>query len=171
MVGSAAMDLWLIILGLLLGIALAAFLARKRLGPAFATLFGKAYSQRFQKQLKKNYPQLSERFAEFEMTAGSQDAFQAAMKRLPPQEAMKLQTEFQRLQTNFMGRHPELAALWAQAQDPRGQMKAMDQVMKFPKDKREAIEKDLIWAWDQLRGRFPKLMGPIESAFRKKIAP
>jgi hypothetical protein len=162
------MDIWLIILGILLGAALAIFLARKTLGPRLAKLFGDAYGARFQKQLKKNYPQLAERFAEFEMGPGSQEAFQAAMTRLPPQEAMKLQTEFQRLQTNFLGRHPELAELWTKAQDPRGQMKAMDAVMKFAPEKRQTIEKDLLWAWDQLRGRFPKLMGPLEAAFKKK---
>lgn len=166
------METWLnvltVVLGVIAGLAIAAFLLRKTLGPRIAKLMGDAYGKRFQKQLKKNYPLLAERFAEYEMTPGSQEAFQAAMKRLPPQEAMKLQTEFQRLQANFMGRHPELGELMAMAQDPRGQMKAMDQVMKFPADKRQAIEKDLLWAWDQLRGRFPKLMGPLESAFRKK---
>jgi hypothetical protein len=157
-----------IVLGVVLGLAVAAFLMRKTLGPRIGQMMGKAYQQRFMKQLKKQYPLLSERFAEYEMGPERQEAFQNAMKKLPPQEAMKLQAEFNRLRENFMGRHPELNELITGAQDARGQMKAMDQVMKLPADKRQAIEKDLLWAWDQLRGRFPKLMGPLEAAFRRK---
>lgn len=158
-----------IVLGVVLGLAVAAFLMRKTIGPRIGKLMGNAYQQRFLKQLKKQYPLLSERFADFEMGPERQEAFQLAMRKLPPQEAMKLEAEFNRLRENFMGRHPELNALLAEAQDPRGQMKAMDKVMKLPADQRQAIEKDLLWAWDQLRGRFPKLMGPLEAAFRKKV--
>lgn len=157
-----------IVIGVLLGVALAAFLMRKAIGPRVGQMMGKAYQQRFTKQLKKQYPLLSARLEEYEMGPERQAAFESAMKKLPPQEAMKLQEEFNRLRLNFMARHPELEALIAGAQDPKGQMKAMDTVMKLPADKRAAIEKDLIWAWDQLRGRFPRLMGPLEAAFRKK---
>lgn len=166
------MDFWLnllvIVLGVTLGLAVAAFLLRKTIGPRIGRMMGDAYQQRFMRKLKKQYPLLSERLAEFDMGPGKQEAFEHAMRKLPPQEAMKLQAEFNRLRENFIGRHPELNELIAGAQDARGQMKAMDKVMKLPAEKRQAIEKDLLWAWDQLRGRFPKLMGPLEAAFRKK---
>lgn len=160
-----------IVLGVALGLAVAVFLLRKTpLGPRLGMMFGKAYQQRFMKQIAKQYPLLAERFADYEMGPERQEAFQSAMKRLPPQEAMKLQTEFNRLRENFMARHPELAPLLAEAQTPQGQVKAMEKALKLPAAQREAIEKDLLWAWDQLRGRFPKLMGPLEAAFRKKAA-
>ena len=166
------MDTWqnvlVIVLGVALGLAVAAFLMRRTLGPRVGKLMGNAYQQRFMKQLKKQYPLLSERFAEYEMGPERQAAFETAMKKLPPQEAMKLQEEFNRLRLNFMTRHPEFESLIAGSADAKGQMKAMDAVMKLPADKRAAIEKDLLWAWDQLRGRFPRLMGPLEAAFRKK---
>jgi hypothetical protein len=139
-------------------------------GPRFGKFAGEAYQQRFFKQLKKKYPTLAERLDGYEMTPATQDAFQAAIKRLPPQRAMELQLEFNRLRENFMQRHPELEPLFAAGQDPRAQAKAMDAVLKFPDDQRAAIEKDVIWAWDQLRGRYPALMGPLESAFKKKVA-
>jgi hypothetical protein len=165
------MDFWLnlltILLGLTLGLALAALLLRKRLGPLFARLMGDAYRQKLERQLKKNYPLLAERFGEFDVSAERQEAIQAAMRRIPPQEGMKLQTEFMRLRENFLARHPELGELFS-GTDPRAQMKAFDRAMKLPADQRAAIEKDLLWAWDQLRGRFPKLLGAIEAAARKR---
>jgi uncharacterized protein YneF (UPF0154 family) len=165
------MDFWLnlltIVLGITLGLALAALIFRKRLGPFFARMMGDAYRQKLERQLKKNYPLLAERFAEFDVSAERQEAIQAAMRRIPPQEGMKLQTEFLRLRENFLARHPELGELFS-GTDPRAQMKAFDSAMKLPADQRAAIEKDLLWAWDQLRGRFPKLLGTIEAAARKR---
>jgi hypothetical protein len=165
------MDFWLnlltILLGITLGLALAALLFRKRLGPLFARMMGDAYRQKLERQLKKNYPLLAERFGEFDVSAERQEAIQAAMRRIPPQEGMKLQTEFLRLRENFLARHPELGELFS-GTDPRAQMKAFDRAMKLPADQRAAIEKDLLWAWDQLRGRFPKLLGTIEAAARKR---
>ena len=141
------------------------------LGPSVGKMMGEAYMKRFMKQLKQKYPQLAARVQDFEMTPDSQGSFEAAMKRLPPQEAMKLQMEFNRLRDNFMVRHPEVQPLFSAGQDPRAQAKAMDDLLKLPEDKRQALEKDLIWAWDRLRSSFPKLMGPLEAAFRKKATP
>lgn len=136
--------------------------------PRLGKMAGEAYQKRFLKQLRKKYPLLAERLDAYDMGPASQEAFQTAMHRLPPQEAMKLQAEFNRLRENFMLRHPEIAPMFSSAQDPREQAKLMDQVLKLPDDKRAAIEKDLIWAWDQLRGRFPKLVGPLENTLKKK---
>ncbi|MEB3329455.1 MAG: hypothetical protein VKQ33_09515 [Candidatus Sericytochromatia bacterium] len=167
------MQFWLnlltILLGILLGLALAALLFRKRLGPLVARLMGEAYRKKMERQLRKGYPQLADRFSEFDMSADRQEAIQAAMRRIPPQEGLKLQTEFLRLRENFLARHPELDGLFS-GTDPRTQMKAFDSAMKLPAEQRAAIEKDLLWAWDQLRGRFPKLVGLIEAAARRREA-
>ena len=136
--------------------------------PRVGKIAGDAYQKRFLKQLRQKYPLLAGRLDAYDTGPASQEAFQAAMHRLPPQEAMKLQAEFNRLRDNFMQRHPEIAPMFSSAQDPREQAKLMDQVLKLPNDKRAAIEKDLIWAWDQLRGRFPKLVGPLENTLKKK---
>lgn len=162
---------WISIALLALFVALLAILLPRLwqiVGPRFGKFAGEAYQQRFFKQLKTKYPQLAERLDGYEMTPASQEAFQAAIKRLPPQRAMELQVEFNRLRENFMQRHPELEPIFAAGQDPRAQAKAMDAVLKFPEDQRKAIEKDVLWAWDQLRGRYPALMGPLENAFKKK---
>ena len=162
------MNVLTIVLGVLLGLALAAFFMRKRLGPHLARMMSQAYQQRMQRQIKKKYPLIAARFEEFDVGPERQEALQAAMRRLPPQEGMKLQVEFMRLKENFMARHPELDALLGGASDGRAQMKAFDKAMKLPAPQREAIEKDLIWAWDQLRVRFPKLMGALEASVRKR---
>lgn len=160
-----------ITLGILLGLTLALFLMRKRLAPLFAKVMGDAYRQRMERQLKKKYPLLAERFAEFDMGPDRQEAIQAAMRRIPPQEGLKLQVEFNRLRENFLARHPEVSDLLAAGgADARAQMKAFDRAMKLPDDKRGAIEKDLLWAWDQLRNRFPMMMNSIEAAARKRPA-
>lgn len=131
-------------------------------------MMGEAYQKRFLKQLKKNFPLLAEKFADYDMSPERQAAFQSQMMKLPPQEAMKLQTEFNRIRDNFMQRHPELTPLLSAGQDAKAQAKAIDDVMKLPAEKRQAIEKDLLWALDQLRGRFPKLVGPLEASLKKK---
>lgn len=137
-------------------------------GPRFGRFAGEAYQKRMITQLKAKYPKLAERLDGYDLGPASQEAFQGAMKRLPPQKAMELQLEFNRLRENFMARHPELAPVLNAGQDPKEQVKAMNTVMNFPDDQRAAIEKDLLWAWDQLRGRYPALMGPIESALKRK---
>ena len=140
----------------------------KVLGPRMTKMAGEAYQRRFLKQLQKKFPALAARVSDFEMRPQSQEAFQSALKRLPPQEAQKLQLEFNRLRDNLVVRDPELAPLVTAAADAKAQGKAIDAIFKLPDDRRQAIEKDVIWAWDQLRGCFPKLMGTLESAFRKK---
>lgn len=163
---------WLLLVPLLLCVTVILIILIPRLGkligPRFGAFVGKAYQQRFFNQLKKKFPLLSERLDGFEMSAERQAAFQAAVSRIPPQEGQKLQTEFNRLREKFMERHPELNDLLMGTQEPRAQMKSIDKVMKLPAPQREAIEKDLLWAWDQLRGRFPKWVGALESVFRKK---
>jgi hypothetical protein len=129
---------------------------------------GDAYQKRMFKQIQKKYPLLAERIQGFEMTPASQNAFQNAMKKLPPNEGMKLQTEFNRLRDNFVAKHPEVQPLFAAGDDGRAQGKAFNVLMKLPAEKRQALEKDLLWAWDQLRRNSPKAMGNLESAFRKK---
>ncbi|MEB3198861.1 MAG: hypothetical protein VKP62_16845 [Candidatus Sericytochromatia bacterium] len=161
-------NVWVILGGVLLGLTLAAFATRKRWGPQAARLMGEAYQQRMLKKLRKSYPLLAARFEEFDVRPERQEALQAAMRRLPPQEGLKLQTEFMRLKENFLARHPEIGELISGAADPRGQAKAFEKAMKLPNDQRQAIEKDLLWAWDQLRGRFPRLMGPLEASVRKR---
>jgi hypothetical protein len=131
-------------------------------------LAGTAYQQRMLKQIKKKYPLIAERIEGYEMNAGTQDAFQHAMKKLPPQEGMKLQTEFNRLRDNFLIKHPEVQPLFESGQDGRAQAKAFDDLLKLPEPQRQALEKDLIWAWDHLRKTLPKQVGPLEAAFRKK---
>ena len=138
------------------------------LGVKMGQMAGDAYQRRLLKKLKKQYPLLAERLEGFSMAPENQDAFQHAMRKLPPQEAMKLQAEFNRLRDNFMTKHPEITPLIEAGQDGRAQAKAFDTVMKLPAEQRAALEKDLIWAWDQLRSRFPRLMGTLESAYKKK---
>ncbi|MFN3431971.1 MAG: hypothetical protein ACK46X_18730, partial [Candidatus Sericytochromatia bacterium] len=87
------------------------------------------------------------------------------------QEGLKLQAEFNRLRDNFMAKHPEVSPLINAGQDGKAQSQAFNTLMKLPDEKRQALEKDLIWAWDQLRRNSPKAMGQLESAFRKKVQP
>ena len=167
------MDILLIVLVILVLVMTVVIIATRN--PAVQQRLGKmagdVYQKRFLKQLKKNFPLLAEKFADYDMSPERQEAFRNQMMRLPPQEALKLQTEFNRLRDNFMNRHPELAPLFSAGQDAKAQAKAVDAIMKLPADKRQAIEKDVLWALDQLRGRFPKLVGPLESSLKKKPTP
>ena len=138
------------------------------LGVKMGQMAGEAYQRRMFKKLRKQFPLLAERLDGYSLSPENQTAFQNAMRKLPPQEAMKLQVEFNRLRDNFMIKHPEIKPLLEAGDDGRAQTKAFDQVMKLPADQRAALEKDLIWAWDQLRSRFPRLMGTLESAYKKK---
>lgn len=166
---------WLIVLLVVAVLIAAAVVLGPRLGralaPRMAKAAGEAYQKRLFKRIRKQYPLLAERLAEFELTPGNQEAFQNAIKRLPPQEALKLQAEFNRLRDNFLTRHPEIAPMVNAGQDGRAQAKAMEDLLKLPADRRAALEKDLLWAWDQLRGRFPKLVGGLEAAYRRRNPP
>ena len=163
---------WLIVLAIVVALLAILVILGPRigatLGPKMAKAAGEQYQRRFFKRLKKQYPLLGERLDQYELNTANQEAFQHQIKKLPPQEAMKLQAEFNRLRDNFVQRHPEISPMIAAGQDGRAQAKAMEALLKLPADKRQALEKDLIWAWDQLRGRFPKLVGPLEAAYRKK---
>lgn len=160
-----------VVLGILIALVLAAPKLRQVLGPKLTQLAGDAYQKRLLKQVKKKYPLIAERIEGFQMGPETQQTFESTMRKLPPQEAMKLQAEFNRLRDKFVERHPEIAPFMAAGQDAQAQAKAIDALFKLPDAQRTALEKDLLWAWDQLRGRFPKLMGQAESAFRKKDAP
>jgi hypothetical protein len=159
----------LFLLGLLVVLLALAPLLWRLYGQRFGMFAGKAYQKRMLDQLKKKYPLVAARLDGFDLGPGSQDGFQNAMKRLPPQKAQEFQIEFERLRTNFMARHPELEAVLGAGQDPKAQVKAMNTVMNFPEEQRKTIEKDLLWAWDALRSRFPNLMGPLESSLKKKV--
>lgn len=125
--------------------------------------------KRLFKRLKKQYPLLAERLEGFSAASGSQEALQAAMRKLPPQEGLKFQNEFNRLRENFVVRHPEVAALAQMdgSADAKAQGQAIDALMKLPEPKRQALEKDLLWAWDQLRAKCPRPMGQFEAVFKK----
>lgn len=137
-------------------------------GPTVGRFMGSAYQKRMIDQLKQKYPLVAARLDGFDLGPGSQANIEAAFKRLPPQKAMEFQVAFAEVREKFMARHPELAGVLSAGEDARAQVKAMNQLLKFPDEQRQAIEKDLIWAWDQLRGRFPALMGPLEAALKKK---
>jgi hypothetical protein len=141
---------------------------KKSFGPQFTKTVGELYQKRFFKQIQKKFPLLGLRLNAFELSPERSEAFQTAMKRLPPQEGMKLQAEFNRLRDNFLVRHPEIAPVLSSGEDGRAQAKALDALMKLPAPQREALDKDLIWAWDQLRGKFPRWMGTLEASFKKK---
>ncbi|HEY9765045.1 MAG TPA: hypothetical protein V6C82_01715 [Chroococcales cyanobacterium] len=142
----------------------------KNLWARIAQFLGKSVERRFFAQFKKKYPEIAERFEGYGTpTTEKQESLMAAFKRLPPIEAKKLHDEFQRLKTNFLLRHPEVEGLLGSAQggDAKAQLKAMEALLKLPDDQRKALSKDFLWAWDQLRTRFPRLMGSLEAAYKK----
>lgn len=142
----------------------------KNLGNRIGMAIGKVMERHFYNQFKKKFPELAEKFAEFGApTQERQECLMNAFKRLPPMEARKLYTEFQRLQANFIQRHPEVESLinTAQTGDPKAQIKAIESLLKLPEDQRKSISKDFIWAWDQLKGRFPSMVGALENAYKK----
>ncbi|HBN07313.1 MAG TPA: hypothetical protein DD435_01260 [Cyanobacteria bacterium UBA8530] len=142
----------------------------KNLWNRIAQFLGKSVERRFFGQFKKKYPEIAERFEGYGTpTTEKQENLMAAFKRLPPIEAKKLHDEFQRLKTNFLVRHPEVEGLLGSAQggDAKAQLKAMEALLKLPDDQRKSLSKDFLWAWDQLRTRFPRLMGSLEAAYKK----
>ncbi len=142
--------------------------SRKELMGRFMGVLAQSYQKQLAREFGRKYPDLYARFSDFKFTAESQTALMAAMKRIPPQEAMKLQAEFTRLTEGFQARHPELGDFLGamKAQDGKAQAKAMQKVFKLPEVQRQAISKDLIWAYDQLSGRFPKWVKMLESTLK-----
>ncbi len=158
----------LLLLGMTIGLILAWPRLRVTVFPKIGKQLAGAYQARLIKQLRKKYPLLAARVLDFQMSEEAVGGFQAAMKRMPPQEGQKLQLEFLRLRDNLISRNPELGELLALTQaDGKAQMQALDKLMKLPDARRAAIEQDVIWAWDQLRGRFPKWVAMAEAPFRK----
>lgn len=164
----------LLIVAIVLLIVTAVVILAPRFFPGLNTRMTKmaaeTYQRRMFKKIQKNYPLLAERLDGYEMSPESQETFQNAMKRLPPQEGMALQLEFNRLRDNFLAKHPEVQPLFASGNDGQAQAKAFDQLMKLPPEQRAKLEKDILWAWDHLRKSHPKQVGPLEAAFRKKPA-
>lgn len=144
--------------------------AFKMIWTRIGAFLARGVERRYYKRFRKQYPQLAERFAGYGApTPQKQEALMNAFKRLPPMEAKKLHDEFQRLRINFTQRHPEVEDLMnvAQGGKPQDQLKAMEKLLNLPEEKRKSIEKDFLWAWDQLRNRFPSLVGSLESAYKK----
>lgn len=129
---------------------------------------GQAYQKQLAREFGRKYPDIYARFSAFKFSPESQNALMAAMKRIPPQEGVKLQAEFMRLTEGFQARHPELDDFLnaMKAQDGKAQAKAMQKVFKLPEAQRQAISKDLLWAYDQLSGRFPKWVKMLEGTLK-----
>ena len=158
-----------IILAIVLGVVAGLFLfpkTRRQLSARFMGVMTKAYQKQMANQFKAKFPPLYERFSGFRLGPDSQAALQAAMKRIPPQEGVKLQAEFMRLTDGFLSRHPELTGFVdaLKAQNAQGQAKELQKVMRLKKDPRDAISKDLLWAYDQLGTRFPRWVKTLEAA-------
>jgi len=142
--------------------------SRRALAARLVGAMGRAYQQQLAREFQRKFPDLYARFSGFRLTGDSQNALMAAMRKIPPQEGLKLQTEFTRLAENFQARHPELADFLGalKAQDAKGQAKRLQKVFKLKPDQRQAISKDLIWAYDQLSGRFPRWVKMLEATLR-----
>lgn len=150
----------------LAGLALATPWLVRKLSPWLGPKVAKQYMASMRKRFTKAYPQLAARVADFQFGPQLQGNFEATMRRLPPMEVQKLQLEFMRLKDNLVKRHPELNAIAEAGQNAEAQAKAFEGLLKLPEDKRGALEKDLLWAWDQLKGTYPRLVGPIEACFK-----
>jgi len=133
-------------------------------GPRLAA----SYQKQIGKQFKSAYPGLYARFSWLQPSSASQDLLQGAFRQMPPTEAQRLIGEFQRLAGNLEQRHEELAPFVAaiRAQDAQKQASALQALMKLKADRRQALEKDVLWAYDQLHGRFPKWVKLVESRLR-----
>lgn len=147
--------------------------SRRALAARLVTALSQAYQKQISREFQRKYPDVYARFSGFKFTPESQAALMAAMKRIPPQEALKLQAEFMRLAEGFQSRHPELDEFLSaiKAQDAKAQGKAMQKVFKLPEAQRQAISKDFLWAYDQLSGRFPKWVKMLEATLRSPAEP
>ncbi len=156
------------IAGMLLGILIIPK-SRRALAARLMSLMGDAYQKQLAREFQRKFPDLYARFSGFRFTGESQTALMAAMRKIPPQEGLKLQTEFMRLADGFQGRHPELADFLnaLRAQDAKGQAKHLSKIFKLKPDQRQAISKDLLWAYDQLSGRFPRWVKMLEATLRE----
>jgi hypothetical protein len=141
---------------------------RKALGARLMANMSVAYQRQLAKEFQRKFPDLYARFSGFKFTGESQAALMGAMKKIPPQEGLKLQTEFMRLSDNFQARHPELQPFLdaMKSQDAKGQAKHLQAIFKMKEDQRAAISKDLLWAYDQLSGRFPKWVKMLEGTMK-----
>ena len=142
--------------------------SRAAIARALGPMLGSAYQKQVVKQFKASFPELYAKFSGLNLGPQSQTALQAAMMRIPPQEALKLQGEFLRSKDWLLSRHSELDAFVAvmSSQDPKAQVKTLQDVFKLPGPKRQAIEKDVLSAYDRLAGRFPKWVNLLEATLR-----
>lgn len=152
--------------------ALAIPRSRAAISRALGPRIGSIYQKQLANQFKSRFPDLHARFSGFKLGADSQASLQAAMMRIPPQEAVKLQGEFLKSKDWFLSRHPELESFVGvmTSQDPRAQAKALQEIFKLPDDRRKAIEKDLLSAYDRLAGRFPKWIHLLEATLKNPQA-
>lgn len=148
------------------GLALASPWLMRKLAPILGPRLANRYMKGLRKRFTKAYPLLAARVEGFEFGPQLQPAFETTMRRMPPMEVQKLQLEFMRLKDNLLKRHPELAAFAEAGQNGEAQAKAFEGLLKLPDAKRAALEKDVIWAWDQIKGAFPRIVGPIEACFK-----
>ncbi|MEB3299739.1 MAG: hypothetical protein VKO21_09675 [Candidatus Sericytochromatia bacterium] len=134
------------------------------IGPRLAA----SYQKQLGKQFKAAYPELHARFSWLQPDAASQDQLQAVFRQMPPTEAQRLIGEFQRLAQNLEQRNPELAPFISamKSQDAQKQTSALQALMKLKPDRRTALGKDVLWAYDQLNGRFPRWVKLIESRLK-----
>lgn len=148
------------------GLALATPWLVRKLSPWLGPKVAQQYMASMRKRFTKAYPQLAARVEDFHFGPELQGNFEATMRRLPPMELQKLQLEFMRLKDNLVKRHPELQSIAEAGQNGEAQAKAFEGLLKLPEEKRGALEKDLLWAWDQLKGSYPRVVGPIEACFK-----
>lgn len=148
------------------GLVLATPWLMRKLSPVLGPRLAARYMASMRKRFTKAYPQLAARVEGFGFGPQLQPNFEATVRRLPPHEMQKLQLEFMRLKDNLLKRHPELAGIAEAGQNAEAQAKAFEGLLKLPDGKRAALEKDLLWAWDQMKGSYPRLVGPIEACFK-----
>ena len=148
--------------------ALAIPRSRAAIARAIGPKLGSVYQKQLANQFKSRFPDIYARFSSLKLGPDSQAALQSAMMRIPPQEALKLQGEFLKSKEWFLSRHLELESFVAvmTSQDARAQAKALQDVFKLPDDRRKAIEKDLLSAYDRLAGRFPKWINLLEATLK-----
>lgn len=148
------------------GLVLATPWLMRKFSPVIGPFMAKRYMANMRKRFTKAFPQLALRVEGFHFGPQLQVNFEATVRRLPPMEMQKLQLEFMRLKDNLLKRHSELGGIVDAGQSAEAQVKAFEALLKLPEDKRKALEKDLLWAWDQMKGNYPRLVGPIEACFK-----
>ncbi|MBI6545425.1 MAG: hypothetical protein HY692_01440 [Cyanobacteria bacterium NC_groundwater_1444_Ag_S-0.65um_54_12] len=159
-----------VLAGIIIGM-LAVPKTRRMLIARLTKAMADAYQRQLSKQFKAKFPELYERFGKIRLSGDTPNTLQTAMRRIPPQEGIKLQAEFLRLSENFLARHGELGNFISvlKSQDAKGQAKEMQKIFKLPPAQRQAIAKDLLWAYDQIYGRFPRWVKMLEATLHGSV--